>query len=62
MNRLTVDLGWCMARITIDRVEIVSPSDSDQVHAPASSVVVYGQDNVRKLSEALAKVLPQEGA
>jgi len=59
MERKTVDLGWCIARITQDRLEIVSPADSsDNVHQPASSVLIYGKSNVQLLANALYALFP----
>lgn len=66
MDKRTVvaDLGWCMARLVIDgrgkpeQLVIVSPSDTDTVHEPASSIKVYGEAQIFKLKALLNEVQP----
>lgn len=61
-----IDLGWCMARLDIkknsSKLIICSPSASEEsVYSPAESVVIYGENNVLTLRDALIAAYPLEG-
>lgn len=56
------DLGWCMGKLRIDtyQLNIMSPSDSDAVHQPAESIVIYGRENLHVLRDILNEVYPPD--
>lgn len=57
---VTGDLGWCVARLTIDEaghadtLQIISPAHtSESRHAPCESVCLYDRHRILKLKEFL---------
>ena len=58
---LFIDLGWPIGKLDLHRhtLRIVSPSDdTDTGHSPSQSVVLYGQDNLVTLRDALLAAFP----
>lgn len=66
MKRTMIDLGWCMARIELAdkknaRLTISSPSLYDEASSePAQSILIYGNENVAKLRDALIEFTAKE--
>ena len=64
---LLIDLGFYLGKIEKNdnchaRLTIVSPSVSEDNYMPAKSVVVFGNDNLKALRDALLQVFPLEKA
>ena len=57
-----IDLGWCMARLdpVNHKLLIVSPADSSEGFNPADSIVMFGEESLKALRDALNEAYPAE--
>lgn len=61
---VVADLGWCLARLHIDRnnkvekLVIVSPADTDGHYSPPENVTVYTERGLITLRDLLVRNLP----
>ena len=53
-----IDLGYCVAKLRMDRLTIMSPDDSGEYYIPAQSISIYGDKNLIALRDALNKAYP----
>ena len=55
-----IDLGWCIARLEKHKLTIMSPADSSEgFYQPAESIVVFGEEPLKALRDALNEAYSQ---
>lgn len=63
MSIMTTELGWCVAKLTMQKgmdcsLTILSPANAEEhYYQPAESVLIYGRENLVKLQAFLNEAL-----